>query len=266
MRDGLAPAYRERLREAQIDAAADAIAEANLQALAKADQLSNLFDRLNELVGDALTTPAEADRAACERRASARDILLAGRKGSVLGAVLALAKLAGNIQVQNRKALGADDPPMQVPLATLDDGSVQSAGLSTSPMLDYSQLTTAELEVLMSAAQIFERWKERPPAIVPPGDPEVARPRAAAAQSNRATEGNALDRAAELNPHASDAGGSQRSPAQARHILGKADGSWASPPVALNSNRPSNETTRLGRAEAATRTVTPRRPPTQRAP
>jgi hypothetical protein len=251
MRDGLAPAYRERLREARIDAAADAIAEANLRALAKADQLSNLFDRLNELVGDALTTPAEADKAACERRASARDLLLAGPRDSIISAVLALAKLAGNIQVQTRKALGADDRPMQVPLATPDSGPVQSAGLSTSPMLDYSKLTTAELEVLMSAARIFEGRKERPPAIVPPGDPEVARPRAAA-QSNRATEGNDLDRAAELNPHASDAGGSQRLSAQARHILSKADGSWVSPPLVSNSNRPLNETTRLGRAEAAT--------------
>ncbi|MGK7871434.1 hypothetical protein [Falsiroseomonas sp. E2-1-a20] len=260
MRDGLAPAYRERLREAQIDAAADAIAEANLRALAKADQLSRLFERLDELLTDVLTTPAEDDEAGWKRRASARDILLAGRKDSVIGAVLALAKLAGAIQVQTRKALGADEPAMQVPLAAPDSGPTQNANHSTSPKVDFSKFTTDELETMQRVAEIIGPQMGWPAVPTPPAGPKAAAP------SNLATEANGLDCAAALNPQASDARGSPRSSAQARHILGKADGSWASPTPVSNSNRLSNETIGLGGAETATGAGTPRPPPTRRAP
>lgn len=260
MRDGLAPIYRKWLREAQIDAAADAIAEANIQALVKTDQLSSLFERLNELLTDVLTTPAEADEAAWKRRAAARDILLAGRKDSVIGVVLALAKLSGAIQVQTRKALGADDPPMQVPLAAPDSGPAQNPSHSTSPMLDFSQFTTDELEKMQRAAEMVRQRVGLPAVPTPPAAPKAAAP------SNQATGRNDQDRAAERNSQASDAEGSPRSSALARHILGEADGSWASPTPASNNNLLSNETARLGRAETATGARTPRRPPTQRAP
>lgn len=162
---------RAKLREAHVEAAADVIAAANLSALAKVTRLDATFERLTELLGDALTAPADDDAAGQKRRADALNVLLAGRSDSITGTIMAQAKLAESIQNQRRKALGADDRPKQVQLTGAGGGPIQTENQTATTMVDYSRYSTAELEQLMQAAAIIEGRQERPPVPMPPGDP-----------------------------------------------------------------------------------------------
>ncbi|MEO3475360.1 DUF5681 domain-containing protein [Roseomonas sp. CAU 1739] len=75
---------------------------------------------------------------------------------------------ATRLLLPQQKAAAAN--PQQAEPNTSTNASATSA---PTPSIDYSKLTTAEMEKLYEAALIIEgQRKERPPPPLPPGDPE----------------------------------------------------------------------------------------------
>lgn len=167
-RDELTPEDRAALRDARVEAAADVIAQANLQALSKVSKLDRTFDRLTDLLDAALAKPASEDDV--KAQAEALNVLLAGRGDSLMGVISTQAKLAETIQNQRRKALGMEDRPKRVEHTGPGGGPIET-DTRTTVEVDYSRFTTEELELMRAAAQVVEGRKSRPPIPMPPTGP-----------------------------------------------------------------------------------------------
>jgi hypothetical protein len=181
-----APRSSEQIREAELKGAfeeamgliGDAVVEAKQRIVERAaatdlgnvDRLQALFDLHMGLLELAASSPALEDERGQRRKSEAMAYLLCSRGDSITGHLLAVTKLASEIQTITRKALGVADPPKQLNVNHQRQAPTKST-VSEERMQQLARMTTAQLSQIWHASRLLEGNTERPDIPMPPADP-----------------------------------------------------------------------------------------------
>jgi hypothetical protein len=138
--------------------------------LGNVDRLQALFDLHMGLLELAASSPALEDERGQRRKSEAMAYLLCSRGDSITGHLLAVTKLASEIQTITRKALGVADPPKQLNVNHQRQAPTKST-VSEERMQQLARMTTAQLSQIWHASRLLEGNTERPDIPMPPADP-----------------------------------------------------------------------------------------------
>jgi hypothetical protein len=159
----------DQLKDRMVDEHISVIVQANLEQLARLDPLKRIQASLANLVGLAVDMGAPEEHRT-EAIASLRRLL--GDEGGLSSLLNSIIKLTESLQTQERKALGIDDRARRVEVSGPGGGAIRvgDAGAALrSDAPDLSKLPTEELTALLTAANILDGARGRPPIPLPPG-------------------------------------------------------------------------------------------------
>ena len=171
--DRVAERARAEIDELVIKGKADAVAKANADDLARAEKLDQIFQRLCDLLEEALQLPK--DEAGKARQAAALAALLPTRRDRLSAYLLQVGKLAVQIQAVSRRALGLDRPPAE-PAPPRPAETPAAKPPKNFDLTFFQSLTTDELRTLWEAGQIMAGKHRPPPPYMPPDDPGDRQP------------------------------------------------------------------------------------------
>jgi hypothetical protein len=166
-------AVSAEIRELTIDRVAEVMKVGVIRDLERIEMLEGTFGQLHRHVSSLLKVMTDGDPEVEVLEA------LAEGKDAIASKITAMTRLAESIQTQRRKALGMEDRPKRLELSGPGGGVIehqhQVTQVERQLVLDFANMSTAELEAYQRLIAMMEGGTERPPIPAPPAGPDDTR-------------------------------------------------------------------------------------------